>query len=137
MTLAGVNALIGGIGAGYARFTGAGVLDAASGVTLRNSANDYTGQTVFYSGGTYGFTSIGNLGEASSLGAPATSANGIVVVNAGGGLGGTLNYSGDGDTSNRGFRFANTSSGGTALVNNGTGVLGVNGDILLVRCIRF
>lgn len=122
---------IAGAGVGYARFTGAGVLDASSGVTLRNDANDYTGQTVFYSGGTYGFVSIGNLGEASSLGAPTTAANGVVIVNAGGGLGGTLNYGGTGDTSNRGFQFGNTSSGGTALVNIGTGTLKLYGDILL------
>ncbi|BDU21085.1 autotransporter-associated beta strand repeat-containing protein [Dyella sp. GSA-30] len=131
VTLGGTNAFIAGTGVGYARFTGAGVLDASSGVTMRNAANDYTGQTVFYSGGTYGFTSIGNLGQASSLGAPTTAANGIVVVNAGGGLGGTLNYGGTGDTSNRGFTFGNTSSGGTALVNIGTGTLILNGDILL------
>lgn len=131
VTLSGTNAFIGGTGVGYARFTGTGILDAASGVTMRNNANDYTGQTAFYSGGTYGFTSIGNLGQASSLGAPTTAANGIVIVNAGGGLGGTLNYSGTGDTSNRGFRFANTSSGGTALNNNGTGTLALNGDIVL------
>lgn len=131
VTLGGTNSFVAGAGVGYARFTGAGLLDASSGVTMRNNANDYTGQTVFYSGGTYGFTSIGNLGVASALGAPTTAASGIVVVNAGGGLGGTLNYSGTGSTSNRGFTFSNTSSGGTALSNIGTGALILSGDILL------
>ncbi|NID14716.1 autotransporter-associated beta strand repeat-containing protein [Luteibacter yeojuensis] len=131
VTLGGAAGFIAGTGVGYARFTGTGNLEASSGVTLRNAASDYTGQTLFYSGGNYGFTSIGNLGETSSLGAPTTVSNGTVVVNAGGGLGGTLNYGGTGDTSDRGFTFGNTSSGGTALVNNGSGTLRLSGDILL------
>ncbi|HEY4292628.1 autotransporter-associated beta strand repeat-containing protein, partial [Luteibacter sp.] len=111
------------------RFTGAGGITALSGVTLSNAASDYTGPTIFGPGGTFGFTSIGNLGEASSLGAPTTTANGLITVGAGGGLGGSLIYSGDGDTSDRGWVFNNTSSGGNLLRNAGTGTLTLNGNI--------
>ena len=117
--------------AGSARFTGAGGISAFSGVTMSNAASDHTGATNFIGGGTYGFTSIGNLGEASALGAQTTAATGTIIVQAGGGLGGTLNYSGDGDTSDRNWTFQNTSSGGTALRNIGTGTLSLTGDVAL------
>ncbi|HEY4146948.1 autotransporter-associated beta strand repeat-containing protein [Pinirhizobacter sp.] len=119
-----------GVGVGSARFTGTGGLDLASGVTLSNDASDYTGATTFYTGGTYNFTSVGNLGEASSLGAPTTEANGTILVVAGGGLGGTLVYRGDGDSSNRDWQFNNTSSGGNQLANFGTGALILSGGIV-------
>ena len=115
---------------GSARYTGtAGVL-AVSGVTMSNAANDYTGRTVFLAGGGgYGFTSIANLGTPSSLGAPTDPTTGLIVVQAGGGLGGTVTYSGTGDTSNRDWQFQNTSSGGTTLRNAGTGTLKLTGNI--------
>lgn len=121
--------LLAGRGVGSARFTGAGQLRAGSGVNFTNAASDFTGGVYFYTGGTYGFTSVGNLGEASSLGAPTTAATGLILVQAGGGLGGTLNYSGAGNTSNRDWQFANTSSGGTALRNVGTGALRLSGNV--------
>ncbi|WP_426703068.1 autotransporter-associated beta strand repeat-containing protein [Rhodanobacter sp. Col0626] len=116
-------------GAGAARFTGAGGIAAASGVTMSNAADDYTGRTIFAGGGTYGFTSVGNLGQASALGAPTDPLNGLITVQAGGGLGGTLNYTGTGDTSNRDWQFQNTSSGGNSLRNLGTGTLTLTGNI--------
>jgi fibronectin-binding autotransporter adhesin len=125
------NVHLAGVGVGSAHFTGIGGVLGASGLTMSNSASDYTGQTVFNTGGTYGFTSIGNLGEASALGAPTTVANGTVVVDAGGGLSGTLNYSGGVDSSNRNWTFNNTSSGGNSLRNMGTGTLTLSGDIVL------
>lgn len=125
------NVHVAGVGVGSAHFTGIGGVLAGSGVTLSNSASDYTGQTAFNTGGTYGFTSVGDLGEASALGAPTTVANGTVVVDAGGGLSGTLNYSGSGDSSNRNWTFNNTSSGGNSLRNMGTGTLTLSGDIVL------
>ncbi|WNL44325.1 autotransporter outer membrane beta-barrel domain-containing protein [Dyella sp. BiH032] len=131
VTLNGGTVSLGGAGVGAARFTGTGSLSMASGVTLSNAANDYDGITTFGTGGTYGFTSVGNIGEASSLGKPSTAANGLINVVAGGGLGGTLNYSGSGNVSNRDWRFGNTSSGGTALRNIGTGTLTLTGDIAL------
>ena len=51
------------------------------------------------------------------------------MVQAGGGLGGTVTYSGTGDQSNRDWQFQNTSSGGTTLRNAGTGTLTLTGNI--------
>ncbi|TPI21035.1 autotransporter-associated beta strand repeat-containing protein [Mesorhizobium sp. B4-1-1] len=118
---------VAGSGALTARFTGAGGLQVLG--TISNDANDYTGQTVFGQG-TNGFTSVADLGVASSLGAPTDAASGTVTVSAGGGVGGNLVYSGDGDSSNRNWRFNNTSSGGNYLQNLGTGTLTLTGGIL-------
>ncbi|WP_246677279.1 MULTISPECIES: autotransporter-associated beta strand repeat-containing protein [unclassified Mesorhizobium] len=118
---------VAGSGALTARFTGAGGLQVLG--TISNDANDYTGQTVFGQG-TNGFTSVANLGVASSLGAPTDAASGTITVSAGGGVGGNLVYFGDGDSSNRNWRFNNTSSGGNYLQNAGTGTLTLTGDIL-------
>jgi fibronectin-binding autotransporter adhesin len=119
---------ISGAGVGAVHFTGAGNLNLGSGVTLSNNANDYTGTTSFNTGGTYAFSSVGNLGEVSSLGAPTTEANGTITVASGGGLNGTLNYIGGGNVSDRDWRFLN---GGTSLVNQGTAgnVLDLSGTI--------
>ncbi|SEN21035.1 fibronectin-binding autotransporter adhesin [Luteibacter sp. UNCMF331Sha3.1] len=129
VTIAGTAAVFSGGNAGAATITGPGGVSARSGVTMSNAASDYRGATNFFTGGTYGFTSIGNLGEASSLGAPTGVAEGTVVVQAGGGLGGTLIYTGSGNASNRGFRFVNTSSGSNQLRNSGSGTLKLSGDI--------
>ncbi|WP_246681601.1 autotransporter-associated beta strand repeat-containing protein [Mesorhizobium sp. B2-4-3] len=114
-------------GALTARFTGAGGLQVLG--TISNDANDYTGQTVFGQG-TNGFTSVADLGFASSLGAPTDAASGTITVSAGGGVSGNLVYSGDGDSSNRNWSFNNTSSGGNYLQNAGTGTLTLTGGIL-------
>ncbi|MDR6842178.1 autotransporter-associated beta strand repeat-containing protein [Pseudoxanthomonas sacheonensis] len=129
VTLSAGNVNVGGGGVGSARFTGTGNLGASSGVTMSNATSDYTGRTSFGGGGSYGFTSIADLGVASALGAPTTAANGLITVSAGGGLGGSLIYTGDGDSSNRNFVFNNTSSGGNLLRNSGTGTLTLTGDI--------
>ncbi len=133
VTLTGGTVSLAGNGVGYARFSGVGNVNAGSGVTMGNAASDFDGIVNFYTGGTYGFLSVGNIGEASALGAPSTAANGLVVVQAGGGLGGTLNYGGSGNSSNRDWRFANTSSGGTAFRNIGTGALTLTGNIALTN----
>ncbi|WP_170207569.1 autotransporter-associated beta strand repeat-containing protein [Luteibacter pinisoli] len=119
---------------GSARYTGtAGVL-AVSGVNMSNAASDYTGRTVFFGGGGgYGFTSIANLGVASALGAPTDPTTGTIIVQAGGGLSGTVSYSGAGNSSNRDWQFQNTSSGGTTLRNTGTGTLHLMGNITAVN----
>ncbi|HEX2888801.1 autotransporter-associated beta strand repeat-containing protein, partial [Vineibacter terrae] len=114
-------------GALTARFTGDGGLQVSG--TISNNTNDYTGQTVFGQS-THGFTSVADLGVASSLGAPTDPTIGTISVSAGGGLGGSLVYSGDGDSSNRNWRFNNTSSGGNTFQNAGTGTLRLTGDIL-------
>jgi fibronectin-binding autotransporter adhesin len=113
-------------GALTARFTGAGGLNVSG--TLSNNANDYTGRTAFGQG-THGFTSVADLGVASALGAPTTAVSGLISSSAGGGIGNALIYSGDGDSSNRDWRFNNTSSGGNTLQNAGTGTLRLTGNI--------
>lgn len=119
---------------GGARYTGTAGILAVSGVIMSNAASDYTGRTVFLGGGGgYGFTSIANLGTASALGAPVDPTTGMIVVQAGGGLGGTVTYSGTGDQSNRDWQFQNTSSGGTTLRNAGTGTLTLTGNIAAVN----
>ncbi|RST53953.1 autotransporter-associated beta strand repeat-containing protein [Variovorax sp. DXTD-1] len=129
VTLAAGTVSLGGAGVGSARFTGTGNVSAASGVTMSNASSDYSGRTSFGGGGTYGFTSVADLGVASALGAPTTAADGLIFIGAGGGLGGSLLYSGDGDSSNRDWAFANTSSGGNTLSNRGTGTLTLTGNI--------
>ena len=123
------GAHLAGAGVGSARFTGIGAVTAGGGVAMTNAASDYSGATTFSGGGTYSFSSIGNLGQASALGAPTTALNGTVGVAAGGGLGGSLIYTGTGSTSDRDWNFANTSSGGNLLRNAGTGALVLSGDI--------
>lgn len=125
------NATVSGAGVGSARFTGTAGLNVAGGVTMTNAANDYTGQTNFGGGGTFSFSSIADLGIASALGAPTSTVNGTINVSAYSNVFATANYTGGGSTSNRGWQFIATASGGTALQNAGTGKLTINGDIAL------
>lgn len=112
-------------GALSAHFTGAGTGTLTIGGTINNDANDYRAQTVFLSGSN-GFTSVANLGVASSLGAPTDAASGTILVNAG-----ALTYSGDGDSSNRDWTFFGSSvSGGNTFQNAGTGTLTATGNIV-------
>ncbi|MCZ4094696.1 hypothetical protein [Sinorhizobium psoraleae] len=104
VTLSGVgNVGISGAGIGGAHFTGTGGLTVSPGVNLTDDTNDYTGATSFTGAGSSTFTSIGNLGEASSLGAPTTVAAGTISVINPTGTTGTRSaiYVGDGDVSNR------------------------------------
>ncbi|WP_448097661.1 autotransporter-associated beta strand repeat-containing protein [Luteibacter yeojuensis] len=130
VTLTSGSINLAGAGAGSARFTGAGGLTIAGGVNLTNDANDYTGVTFFSGGGTDNFTSIHDLGEASSLGAPTTVANGTVGV-LGGATARVVTYLGGDTESNRDWQFGNTFSGGTGLRNGGTGTLTLTGNIFL------
>ena len=81
----GGNLILEGTGSGSARIRGDGSVQlAASGITMSNDLSDYTGRTVFQ--GCNGvcstrFTSIANLGQASSLGAPVTVEDGTIVYN--------------------------------------------------------
>ncbi|MGA7438815.1 MAG: autotransporter-associated beta strand repeat-containing protein [Luteibacter sp.] len=128
ITLAGGQVTLKGAGVGSARYTGAGGLLVTNGATLSNNANDYTGTTSFGSNSSYGFTSIGNLGQVSALGAPTTAANGLITVSAG-----TLVYSGAGNSSNRDFQFLNSSSSAAQLTNQGTGLLTLTGNIAAIN----
>ncbi|SOD51569.1 autotransporter-associated beta strand repeat-containing protein [Pseudoxanthomonas wuyuanensis] len=125
---------ISGGGVGSAFFTGAGGISASGSVAMSNDANDYTGSTAFIGSGTATFTSIGNLGEASSLGAPTTVANGTITFQNSSQTNHTLIYIGDGDTSNRNWVINPGSGPGGVrpqLRNGGTGTLTLTGNISL------
>jgi len=126
----GGTLILEGTGSGAAQIRGNGSVQlAASGVTMSNNLSDYTGRTVFAGcNGTCStrFTSIGNLGEASSLGAPVTVANGTIVFNQSSQYSDSIIYLGDGDSSNRNWDI----NGDAALIRNqGTGTLEITGDI--------
>ena len=126
----GGNLIVEGAATGAARIRGDGSVQlAASGVTMSNDLSDYTGRTVFV--GCNGvcstrFTSIGNLGEASSLGAPVTVADGTIIFNQQSQYSDSLIYLGDGDSSNRNWDI---NGNGAIIRNQGTGTLTITGDV--------
>ncbi|HET6523561.1 autotransporter-associated beta strand repeat-containing protein [Sphingopyxis sp.] len=129
VTLGTGGTVVEGAGAGAVRYTGVGDLTAyRSGLT--NNFNDYTGQTTFSFDGFATFSSVGNLGEASALGAPVTVAKGTIIVAPGGGATRQMIYVGDGDDSNRNWDMRATGANLT-FSNSGTGTLTLRGDILL------
>jgi fibronectin-binding autotransporter adhesin len=127
--LSGLAGIGGGVGS--AHLTGAGGIALASATTLSDDTNDFTG-AVYAVGYNLTFTSIGNLGQASSLGAANTVADGLINIGSGGnglpGGGGSAIYIGDGDTSNRNWNMR-VSGSGANLINQGTGTLILTGDI--------
>ncbi|WP_413626380.1 autotransporter-associated beta strand repeat-containing protein [Luteibacter sp. Lutesp34] len=132
VNLTGGIASIGGAVGGLF-YTGTGGLNVASGVALTNNANNYTGQTQFtQNNGSFSFSSIADLGVASSLGAPTTVANGTIVFGPGccQTYGHYLSYTGDGDSSNRNWLIQPGNYAGAAyLYNSGTGTLRLTGNI--------
>lgn len=126
----GGTLILEGSGAGSALISGNGTVRvAASGVTMSNDLSTYTGQTIFT--GCNGvcsarFTSLRNLGEASSLGAPVTVADGTVIFNQQSQYSDSLIYLGDGDSSNRNWDI---NGNGAIIRNQGTGTLSITGDI--------
>ncbi|WP_210239908.1 autotransporter-associated beta strand repeat-containing protein, partial [Mesorhizobium sp. B3-1-9] len=132
VTLSGTgNVGISGAGIGGAHFTGTGGLSVNPGVNLTDDTNNYTGATSFVGAGSSTFTSIGNLGEASSLGAPTTVAAGTISISNPSGTAGTrtATYVGDGDVSNRNWSLYSNGYRGTGLGNSGTGTLTLTGSI--------
>ncbi|UXN58146.1 autotransporter-associated beta strand repeat-containing protein [Phyllobacterium zundukense] len=132
VSIAGGSSLtVTGAGVGSALFTGSGNLIVTNGVAMSNAASNYTGTTTFYAAPAgqlvFAFNSIGNLGEASSLGAPTTVANGTISYIAGQ-FADNVNYTGDGDSSNRNWSIA-LANYAASLNNNGTGTLTLTGDI--------
>lgn len=126
--------VIAGAGVGSAFFTGDGALNATGSVNMSNDANDYTGRTAFTGSGFSTFTSIGNLGETSSLGAPTTVVDGTIFFGNSNQTNHTLAYVGDGDISDRNWQINPGSGPGgprPQLRNSGTGTLTLNGDIAL------
>ena len=127
----GTTLSVSGAGTGSALFTGSGNISVFSGARLTNDANTYTGTTrlngVSQGSGSVFFSSVRNLGEASSLGAPTTVTNGTITFAGGSQYSDSIIYIGDGDSSNRNWVLA----GGPARVfrQRGTGTLTLTGDI--------
>ncbi|MCL1635850.1 autotransporter-associated beta strand repeat-containing protein [Luteimonas sp. SX5] len=136
VTLSGVGRVgIAGAGIGGAHFTGTGGLTVSAGVNLTDDTNNYTGSTAFNGAGGSTFTSIGNLGEASSLGAPTTVTDGTIGISNPSGTTGTrtVSYVGDGDVSNRNWILTANGYRGAGLTNSGTGTLTLTGAISVNR----
>ncbi|MGY0556947.1 autotransporter-associated beta strand repeat-containing protein [Lysobacter sp. A421] len=126
---------VSGAGVGSALISGNGRVNVApsnnalSIVQLTNDANSYTGTTIF--NGCNGvcsayFSSIADLGQASSLGAPTTVVDGTIVFNQASQYSDNVIYIGDGDSSNRNWDI----NGGAAQIRNrGTGTLTITGDV--------
>ncbi|MBZ9823215.1 autotransporter-associated beta strand repeat-containing protein [Mesorhizobium sp. CA4] len=118
-------------GAGSAHYTGSGGLNVTAvgstgSITLSDNTNDFTGPVNFFvnSAATASFTSIGNIGEASALGAGDT-----ISLTANSGVS-ALFYTGTGDTSNRNWQINTGIGAPTALIQNaGSGVLKLTGNV--------
>ncbi len=136
---AGTTLTLSAAGTGSALFAGDGNLNVASGVTMSNDASTYTGTTrlngASQASGNIFFTSVRNLGEASSLGAPTTVANGTITFAGGSQYTDRITYIGTGDSSNRNWVIV---SGPTKrLVNQGSGTLSLTGDIAITGSASF
>lgn len=119
-----------GLSAGSAHISGNGnVYVAARDLVLSDGANDYTGTTTFRGCNgvcSFYFTSIGNIGEASSLGAPTDATAGTIYFNQSSQYSDNLVYLGDGDSSDRNWSINGAAA---VIVNRGTGTLSLAGDI--------
>ncbi|TPM29428.1 autotransporter outer membrane beta-barrel domain-containing protein, partial [Mesorhizobium sp. B2-2-2] len=119
-----------GAGAAATRFTGAGGLTAYR-TSLANNANDFTGQTVVQVGAeVITFSSVGNLGVASALGAASDPTLGTISVERVFGSTGYFAYTGAGSDSNRNWNLS-AAAGHLVLQNSGSGTLTLRGDIAL------
>ena len=125
----GVTALS-GAGVGSAHYTGTGGITTGANVRLNNDTNDFTGSAVFAFNGSAYFTSVGDIGQASSLGAANTVATATIRFTGLNQYSDALYYEGTGSSSNRNWEFS-TSGGSpaTQLVNNGSGLLSLSGTM--------
>lgn len=122
---------IGGTGIGSARFTGIGGMTVGGGVILDNDANDFTGQMAFFVNGSSFFTSVGNIGEASSLGQGGVT-NEPIIFTGNYQYSDELSYIGSGNSSDRNWEFRSSGgSPGNIFTNAGTDKLTLAGNIRL------
>lgn len=127
---AGGQTTVTGTGASATRYSGAGGLTAYR-TSLLNNANDYTGQTILQinPNDTLTFSSVGNLGQASALGAASDPTAGTILVQRINGSSGTVSYTGSGSDSNRNWLMP-TTGGNLGFQNNGSGTLTLRGSIV-------
>jgi fibronectin-binding autotransporter adhesin len=130
VTLTSGQVNLAGAGVGSAHYTGAGGINLTGGVTMSNDSNDFTGPVKNIGTGGINFTSIKDLGVASSLGAPTDATNGTITMSAISGATTVFNYVGTGDSSNRNITLASGTQGAAALRNSGTGALTISGNIV-------
>ncbi|UIJ44831.1 autotransporter-associated beta strand repeat-containing protein [Sphingomonas cannabina] len=121
-------------GAGSALYTGSGNLSVGAGTILNNDNSNFTGTVtlngIFGVAGTVTFTSVRNVGEASSLGA-----GGTITFTRGDQQPDNITYRGVGNTSNRDWVF----SGGSLrrFNNSGSGALTLSGGMSLLQATEF
>ncbi|MGK6353839.1 autotransporter-associated beta strand repeat-containing protein [Sphingomonas sp. DT-207] len=121
-------------GAGSALYTGSGNLSVGAGTILNNDNNDFTGTVtlngIFGVAGNVTFTSVRNVGQASSLGA-----GGTITFERGDQQPDNITYSGVGNTSNRDWVF----NGGSLrrFNNSGSGALTLSGGMSLLQATEF
>ena len=96
------------------------ITKAGAGALVLTGANTYTGETMV-DGGILSVNAIGNAGAADPLGTNST-------IGFGGG-GGTLQYTGGGETTNRAIDIAANTSTGFAIDASGSGALALSGNI--------
>jgi len=129
---AGTTLTISGVGTGSALYTGGGnlILSPGGAITLSNNGSNYTGTTRFNGCNgvcTLYFTSIGNLGENSALGAPTTEANGTIHFQQSSQYSDRVIYIGAGNSSERNWTI--TTNNAARIANEGTGTLTITGNM--------
>ena len=111
--------------AGVISGTNGGIVKTGSGELQLTGANTFTG-AVSVSNGTLTVSSIGRSGTAASnLGA----GNATMSLGSGSTTGGTLNYTGTGETTDRAILLAATTTGAGQINSNGTGALEWSGNV--------
>jgi fibronectin-binding autotransporter adhesin len=126
----GGQTTVSGAGAAATRYTGTGGLTAFR-TSLTNNANDYTGKTIVQiAAEVVNFSSVGNLGQASALGAASDPTLGTISVQRVFGSTGTFAYTGAGADTNRNWDLS-AFNGHMVLSNSGSGTLTLRGDIAL------
>ena len=101
--------------------------ESSSELNLKATNSTYTGSTTINEGRIV-VSSLGNVGEPSSLGQPATVADGRITIGNGATFGSTLEYIGAGDTTDRIISMGGT-TGGTTLEHNGSGAVTFTSDL--------
>ena len=129
----GGTLILEGIRGGSARVTGNGNVQVGIGATLSNDSSNYTGTTTFYGANACVcasfFTSIADLGQPSSLGAPTTPESGTIVFAQSSQYADRLSYVGTVPTGHSSNRNWTLQGAGAEIWNQGAGPLTLTGTI--------